>query len=84
MEVFFKKSLRQCEYIKQGKLGMRSFVCVKSKGYTCGQVSKNQIFFPEHSTLALIPCPEHCNTFLGNLFAKIRYVCMYIYIYIYI
>jgi hypothetical protein len=50
-----------------------------------GQASKNQIFFfPGNSTLALILCYEDYNTFLGNLFAKIRYVCIYVYICIYI
>jgi len=59
-------------------------MCVKYKGYTSGQASKNERFFPGHSTLALILCPEYCKTFLGNLFAKIRYVYIYIYKYIYI
>jgi hypothetical protein len=48
-----------------------------------GRLPKIKYFFPGHSTLALILCPEDCNTFLGNLPKYGMYVYMYIYIYIY-
>lgn len=34
--------------------------------------------FSGHSTFALVLCPVDCNTFLGTLFAKVRYICIYV------